>query len=31
MTQNCSPGCSITERRSCTSLRKRCGLCRSAF
>nr|DAM76243.1 MAG TPA: hypothetical protein [Caudoviricetes sp.] len=31
MTQNYSPGCSITERLSCTSLRKRCGLCRSAF
>ena len=30
-TQNCSPGCSITARHSCTSLRKRCGLCRSAF
>ena len=29
--QNCSPGCSITERRSCTFLRKRCGLCRSVF
>nr|DAH39450.1 MAG TPA: hypothetical protein [Caudoviricetes sp.] len=31
MTQNYSPGCSITARRSCTSLRKRCGLCRSGF
>ena len=29
--QNYSPGCSITERRSCTFLRKRCGLCRSVF
>ena len=30
-TQNCSPGCSITERRSCTSVRRRCGLCRAGF
>nr|DAY70293.1 MAG TPA: hypothetical protein [Caudoviricetes sp.] len=29
--QNCSPGCSIMARHSCTFLRKRCGLCRSAF
>nr|DAE76997.1 MAG TPA: hypothetical protein [Caudoviricetes sp.] len=26
---SCSLGCSITARRSCTSDRKRCGLCRS--
>nr|DAG71878.1 MAG TPA: hypothetical protein [Caudoviricetes sp.] len=31
MTQNFSPGCFITERHICTSLRKRCGLCRSVF
>ena len=26
-----TPGCSITERLSCTSVRRRCGLCRSGF